>query len=247
MFKAVLISCTFACGHRRRIVALGRGPSGDVAAAVETPARRQSLKPRLLTAERTLDGPQRGPGAGPRLERRPPKRTRDQHNRERRDNDKLPRRTYSSRLFGRRARPLDFQCSTWLQLLGEREHPSQCLTGLDHLPAAFAVTHVTVRRRQGEDGQGAHAFDRRPPPPWLARAATGRRAPVPSPSSIGFSRDAHFISGLMAHKTPFLVADLGPNVEPFLAAPVRRPYREGAGGHLSANEGRPPPPQPPTA
>jgi hypothetical protein len=26
----------------------------------------------------------------------------------------------------------------------------------------------------------------------------------------------HFISGLMAHKTPFLVADLGPDVEPFL-------------------------------
>jgi hypothetical protein len=26
----------------------------------------------------------------------------------------------------------------------------------------------------------------------------------------------HFIGGLMAHKTPFLVADLGPDVEPFL-------------------------------
>jgi DNA invertase Pin-like site-specific DNA recombinase len=26
----------------------------------------------------------------------------------------------------------------------------------------------------------------------------------------------HFISGLMAHKTPFLVAELGPEVEPFL-------------------------------
>jgi DNA invertase Pin-like site-specific DNA recombinase len=26
----------------------------------------------------------------------------------------------------------------------------------------------------------------------------------------------HFISGLMAHKTPFLVADLGSDVEPFL-------------------------------
>jgi hypothetical protein len=26
----------------------------------------------------------------------------------------------------------------------------------------------------------------------------------------------HFISGLMAYKTPFLAADLGPDVEPFL-------------------------------
>jgi DNA invertase Pin-like site-specific DNA recombinase len=30
------------------------------------------------------------------------------------------------------------------------------------------------------------------------------------------SRDVHFISGLMAHRTPFLVAELGPEVEPFL-------------------------------
>jgi hypothetical protein len=30
------------------------------------------------------------------------------------------------------------------------------------------------------------------------------------------SRDVHFISGLMAHKTPFLVAELGPDVKPFL-------------------------------
>jgi hypothetical protein len=60
---------------------------------LKLPLRRQSLKPRLLTAEGTLDGAQRGPSAGARLERGPPKRTRDQHNRERRDNDKLPRRT----------------------------------------------------------------------------------------------------------------------------------------------------------
>ena len=26
----------------------------------------------------------------------------------------------------------------------------------------------------------------------------------------------HFVSGLMAHKTPFLVTELGPDVEPFL-------------------------------
>jgi hypothetical protein len=54
------------------------------------------------------------------------------------------------------------------------------------------VTNVTVRRRQGEAGQG-----RRRQLDWL-------------------SRDVHFVSGLMAHKTPFLVADLGPDVEPFL-------------------------------
>jgi DNA invertase Pin-like site-specific DNA recombinase len=30
------------------------------------------------------------------------------------------------------------------------------------------------------------------------------------------SRDVHFISGLMAHKVPFLVAELGPDVDPFM-------------------------------
>jgi hypothetical protein len=30
------------------------------------------------------------------------------------------------------------------------------------------------------------------------------------------SRDVHFISGLMAHRVPFLVAELGPDVDPFV-------------------------------
>src|SRR5205814_4378712 len=30
------------------------------------------------------------------------------------------------------------------------------------------------------------------------------------------SRDVHFRSGLMAHKVPFLVAEIGPDVDPFV-------------------------------
>src|SRR5260370_6551846 len=30
------------------------------------------------------------------------------------------------------------------------------------------------------------------------------------------SRDVHFISGLMAHKTPFIVAELGADADPFM-------------------------------
>jgi hypothetical protein len=30
------------------------------------------------------------------------------------------------------------------------------------------------------------------------------------------SRDVHFISGLMAHKTPFIVAELGTDADPFM-------------------------------
>ena len=31
------------------------------------------------------------------------------------------------------------------------------------------------------------------------------------------SRDAHFISGLMSHRTPFIVAELGPDVDPLFS------------------------------
>jgi hypothetical protein len=44
----------------------------------------------------------------------------------------------------------------------------------------------------------------------------GKGKPVAVARLDRLSRDVHFISGLMAHKTPFLVADLGPDVEPFL-------------------------------
>jgi DNA invertase Pin-like site-specific DNA recombinase len=51
----------------------------------------------------------------------------------------------------------------------------------------------------------------------LARARrNGKACPVAVAKLDRLSRDVHFISGLMAHKTPFLVADLGPDVDPFL-------------------------------
>src|SRR5208282_341258 len=44
----------------------------------------------------------------------------------------------------------------------------------------------------------------------------GKATPVAVAKLDRLSRDVHFISGLMAHKTPFISADLGPDVEPFL-------------------------------
>ena len=44
----------------------------------------------------------------------------------------------------------------------------------------------------------------------------GKACPIAVAKLDRLSRDVHFISGLMAHKTPFLVAELGPDVEPFL-------------------------------
>ena len=41
-------------------------------------------------------------------------------------------------------------------------------------------------------------------------------AQSPSLKLDRLSRDVHFISGLMAHRVPFLVAELGADVEPFM-------------------------------
>jgi DNA invertase Pin-like site-specific DNA recombinase len=47
------------------------------------------------------------------------------------------------------------------------------------------------------------------------KAARKLKAPVIVAKLDRLSRDVHFISGLMAHKVPFIVAELGPNVDPF--------------------------------
>ena len=66
-----------------------------------------------------------------------------------------------------------------------------------------------------ETGKGSDALDRRP---QLKAASRRKEAQVPrSRSKLDrLSRDVHFISGLMAHKVPFLVAELGPDVDPFV-------------------------------
>jgi DNA invertase Pin-like site-specific DNA recombinase len=47
-------------------------------------------------------------------------------------------------------------------------------------------------------------------------AVRKRRSHVAVAKLDRLSRDVHFISGLMAHKVPFLVAELGSDVDPFV-------------------------------
>jgi DNA invertase Pin-like site-specific DNA recombinase len=82
-------------------------------------------------------------------------------------------------------------------------------------PEGFAIAAEFV---EVETGKGFDALDRRP---QLATALAearqhGKGTPIAVAKLDRLSRDVHFISGLMSHKTPFLVADLGPDVEPFL-------------------------------
>src|SRR5213595_1846362 len=67
-----------------------------------------------------------------------------------------------------------------------------------------------------ETGKGANALDRRPQLKAALAAARKLRCHVAVAKLDRLSRDVHFISGLMAHRVPFLVAELGPDVDPFI-------------------------------
>lgn len=67
-----------------------------------------------------------------------------------------------------------------------------------------------------ETGKGADALDRRPQLAAALTEAKRRKCAVVVAKLDRLSRDVHFISGLMAHKTPFLVAELGADTDPFV-------------------------------
>ena len=59
-------------------------------------------------------------------------------------------------------------------------------------------------------------LDRRPQLKAALAAARKLRCHVAVAKLDRLSRDVHFISGLMSHRVPFLVAELGPDVDPFV-------------------------------
>jgi DNA invertase Pin-like site-specific DNA recombinase len=74
---------------------------------------------------------------------------------------------------------------------------------------------VSQEFREVETGKGADALDRRPQLAAALKAAKKAKCSVLVAKLDRLSRDVHFISGLMVHKVPFIVAELGPNVDPF--------------------------------
>lgn len=77
---------------------------------------------------------------------------------------------------------------------------------------------IVAAFKEVETGKGADALDRRP---QLAAALSearkyGKKTPICVSKLDRLSRDVHFISGLMAQKTPFLVAELGADTDPFI-------------------------------
>jgi DNA invertase Pin-like site-specific DNA recombinase len=85
--------------------------------------------------------------------------------------------------------------------------------------AAFASAQglkIAETYTEVETGKGADALERRPQ--FAAALATARRlrCPVLVAKLDRLSRDVRFIAGLMVHRVPFLVAELGPDVDSFM-------------------------------
>jgi DNA invertase Pin-like site-specific DNA recombinase len=76
---------------------------------------------------------------------------------------------------------------------------------------------IVAENVEVESGKGADdALERRPQLAAALAAARKRKCPVTVAKLDRLSRDVHFISGLMAHRVPFIVAELGADVDPFV-------------------------------
>lgn len=92
--------------------------------------------------------------------------------------------------------------------------------------AQFAKAHhyrIAETFSEVETGKGADALEHRPKlaaaikaPRKLGNGGRSKAAPVIVAKLDRLSRDVHFISGLMTHKVPFIVTELGPDVDPFM-------------------------------
>ena len=78
---------------------------------------------------------------------------------------------------------------------------------------SFTLGRVFV---EVETGKGADAFERRPQLAAALGEARRQRCPVAVAKLDRLSHDVHFISGLTAHRVPFVVAELGADMDPLI-------------------------------
>jgi DNA invertase Pin-like site-specific DNA recombinase len=75
----------------------------------------------------------------------------------------------------------------------------------------IVAEHIEV-----ESGKGADALDWRPQLAAALATARKRKCPVTVAKLDRLSRDVAFVSGLMAQRVPFIVAELGSDADPFM-------------------------------
>jgi DNA invertase Pin-like site-specific DNA recombinase len=102
----------------------------------------------------------------------------------------------------------DQQAKSGLGLAAQRE-------AIERFAAAEGIAIVTWFE-EIETGKGCDALDRRPQLASALAVARKAKCPVIVSKLDRLSRDVHFVSGLMAHRVPFIVSELGRDVDPFL-------------------------------
>ena len=92
--------------------------------------------------------------------------------------------------------------------------------GLEAQQAALArfaeAEDFKIVRTFSETESGKHDDDKRPALAEALAAARKQAAPIIVAKLDRLSRDVHFISGLMKHRVPFIVAELGTDTDPFM-------------------------------
>lgn len=114
--------------------------------------------------------------------------------------------------------------------------------------AQFIATEdmtVATEYVETETAKGSDALDRRPTLRAALDEAKRLRCPVVVSKLCRLSRDVAFVAGLMAQGVPFIVADLGPDADPFmlhlwaaLAEKERRLISERTKAALAAKQAR---------
>jgi DNA invertase Pin-like site-specific DNA recombinase len=82
--------------------------------------------------------------------------------------------------------------------------------------AAAEDLEIAAEYVEVETGKGADALDRRPELAAALAEARRLKCPIIVAKLDRLSRDVHFISGLMAYKVAFIVAELGADADPFM-------------------------------
>jgi hypothetical protein len=108
-----------------------------------------------------------------------------------------------------------------LWLLGTEAQQAACFAEAEDFELVRTFVEV-------ETGKGSDALERRPQLAAALAEARRRRCSIGVAKLDRLSRDVHFILGLMAHKVPFVVVELGAYVDPFngVGGPISLPYAE---------------------